>query len=117
MNEDGKNGLNAENQNDKTVNDSENKPRRFKDKALSVVQKIILVFLACLMLLTVLPVGMFKRVNPVEKRGSLIRLYPSEMKASDYTDADATVGLDKNSGAILEFDLENLNSADIKDVR
>lgn len=117
MNEDGKNGLNTENQDDKAVNANENKPKRFRDKALSVIQKIILVFLACLMLITVLPVGMFKRVNPVEKRGSLIRLYPSEMKASDYTDADATAGLDKNSGAILEFDLENLNSVDIKDVR
>ena len=117
MNEDGKNGLNTENQDDKTVNANENKPKRFRDKALSVIQKIILVFLACLMLITVLPVGMFKRVNPVEKRGSLIRLYPSEMKASDYADADATAGLDKNSGAILEFDLENLNSVDIKDVR
>ena len=76
MNEDGKNGLNTENQDDKDVNANENKPKRFRDKALSVIQKIILVFLACLMLITVLPVGMFKRVNPVEKRGSLIRLYP-----------------------------------------
>ncbi len=68
MNEDGKNGLNTENQDDKAVNANENKPKRFRDKALSVIQKIILVFLACLMLITVLPVGMFKRVNPVEKK-------------------------------------------------
>lgn len=69
MNEDGKNGLNTENQDDKAVNANENKPKRFRDKALSVIQKIILVFLACLMLITVLPVGMFKSTNPVEKEG------------------------------------------------
>ena len=49
MNEDGKNGLNTENQDDKAVNANENKPKRFRDKALSVIQKIILLFFACLM--------------------------------------------------------------------
>lgn len=115
MSESGKSDFKQEKQTDETV--SENGTKSFKDKVLSVIQKIILLFLATLMLLTVLPVGIFKRSDSVDKRGALIRLYPSELKANNYFDESETVAVDKNSGAVLEFDLENLNSTDIKDVK
>lgn len=115
MNENGKNDFIKEDKTDTEVN--ENGAKRFKDKAVSFVQKIILLFLAFLMLLTVLPVGLFKRTDSVDKRGSLIRLYPSEIKATSFIDANSSVSINKNSGAILEFNLDNLNSADIKDVK
>lgn len=115
MNDSNKSDLKAENNSVNAENNGKDNTKRLKDKLMSFIQKAVLLVLAFLMLLTVLPVGLFRKATPVDKRGSLIRLYPSEVKSNG--GADRTVQIDRNSGAVLEFNLENLNSADTKDVK
>ena len=79
-----------------------------KNKILAFIQKLVLVVLAVLMLLFVIPVGLFRTSDSVEKKGEFIKLFPYEVKSA-LSDNGQTVEVGKGRSAVLKFDLNRLS--------
>lgn len=90
--------------------------KELKSVVLSALQKIILVFLAVLMVICVIPFGFFKSVNRVDRRGELIRVLPSGTNATAFSSDHKSMGLSDKDSVIMTFDLSKVENLDLKDV-
>lgn len=90
--------------------------KELKSVVLSALQKIILVFLAVLMVICVIPFGFFKSVNRVDRRGELIRVLPSGTNATAFSPDRKSMGLSCKDSVIMTFDLSKVENLDLKDV-
>lgn len=87
-----------------------------KNKILAFIQKLVLVVLAVLMLLFVIPVGLFRTSDSVEKKGEFIKLFPYEVKSA-LNDNGQTVEVGKGRSAVLKFDLNRLSEVKAEDIK
>lgn len=87
-----------------------------KNKILSFIQKLVLVVLAVLMLLCVIPVGLFRTSDSVEKKGEFIKLFPYEVNGV-VDDESQTVEIGKGRSAVLKFDLNRLSEVKAEDIK
>ncbi len=86
-----------------------------KDNTLSLVQKLMVIFLSCLLFLSMLPVGLFSNPTQQEPEGELIRVFPS---AEDYSD-DSDISVKKIGNgfdASYTFNLEHLSQTKAQDI-
>lgn len=93
----------------------------FKSKVLSIVQKVIVMFIACLMLLGVLPIGLMPDSDTAKYNGEFVRLSPtSEIYSNPGADGSGTAVIGSSGSAYLKFSLDRFadtNTDDIKSIK
>ena len=87
-----------------------------KEKIISVIQKIVVIILACLMLIGILPIGLMPD-NDVEKIGDFIRIATAEELYSSEKKSNGAEKIGRGHCAYLKFNLENIAKTDIDDIK
>lgn len=87
-----------------------------KEKILSIIQKVAVMFIACLMLIGVLPIGLIPH-SDFSAEGEFVRIGPSEeIYANSKSSADV-VKIGDNAGAYFKFDIGRFFDVDEDEIK
>lgn len=87
-----------------------------KEKIVSVIQKIAVIILACLMLIGILPIGLMPE-DDAEKIGNFIRISAAEELYSKEKRYSGAEKIGKGHCAYLKFSLESIAETNINEVK
>lgn len=87
-----------------------------KEKIVSVIQKIAVIILACLMLIGILPIGLMPE-DDVERIGDFIRISTAEELYSREGKSSGAEKIGRGHCAYLKFSLESIAKTDIDEVK
>ncbi len=88
-----------------------------KEKILSVIQKTVVIILACLLGLCILPVGLMPDKEP-EKTGDFFRIFAeAEAYPGSTSKAKGVEEISRRSDAYLKFNIESLHETDVDDIK